>query len=189
MKQFTILWFGQLVSILGTSMTRFALILWIYTKTENVTATALLGFFGMLPYVVMSPFAGFIVDKYCRKQVLLISDFGSAIGTFVLVIFIYTNQMELWMIYFTIIISGFCGAFQSPAMNASITLMMPKDQYVRANAMRSFAGNASRMTAPVIAGALIGIIGLKGIIIIDFVTFFIGIATLAIVHIPNPEFH
>ncbi|MDA3847695.1 MAG: MFS transporter [Vallitaleaceae bacterium] len=189
MKKFTILWFGQLVSIMGTGMTRFALILWIYTKTNNVTETALLGFFSLLPFALTSPFAGIIVDKYSRKSVMLIADIGAALGTGLMFTLLILGHLDLWVIYMSSMVAGICEAFQSPAYTASITLMMPEEKYTKANAMRSFSDNASRMLAPMLAGALMVFIGLKGIMIIDLITFFIGTLSLLIIKIPNPAKH
>ncbi|MCB0007639.1 MAG: MFS transporter, partial [Anaerolineales bacterium] len=69
-KIFFVIWFGQLVSLLGTNMTRFALLIWAYEQTGSATTVALLGFFAYTPYVLASPFAGVWVDRLDRRQVL-----------------------------------------------------------------------------------------------------------------------
>lgn len=186
MKKYTILWCGQLLSIIGSAMTRFALLLYVYTTTGNVTATATIGFLSMVPYALISPYAGVIVDRYSRKKVMILSDFGSLISTLLIVICIFVSELNITVIYISTIIGGLCGAFQNPAYQASITMLIPEKYYTRANAMRSFSGYASTMLAPILAGTLIAFIGINGIIIIDVITFMIGILSLLLVRIPKP---
>ena len=74
MRGFVVLWFGQLISLLGTSMTRFALTIWAYQTTGSATALALVGFFSFGPSVLLSPVAGAIVDRWDRKKIMIATD-------------------------------------------------------------------------------------------------------------------
>ena len=88
-RTFLTIWLGQFVSRVGTAMTRFALLIWAYEQTGAVTTVALLGFFGFLPYVLLSPVAGVWVDRLDRRKVMLLSDLGSGIVTACL---LYTSR-------------------------------------------------------------------------------------------------
>src|SRR5512136_3325738 len=86
---FTIVWIGQIISLLGTSMTGFAVTIWAYQKTNSATALALIGFFFVAPMLIASPFAGAIVDRSNRKLMMMISDIASGIASLIILILFY----------------------------------------------------------------------------------------------------
>lgn len=186
MRGFTIVWIGQLVSLLASAMTGFAIPIWAYEKTESATALALAGFFFVAPMLAISPIAGALVDRHNRKLMMMLSDLAAGLAT--LVIFILYNQgrLEIWHIYITNAFQGLFHAFQWPAYSAAISTMLPKDQYGRANGMMSLVETAPGIFAPMIAAAAWGLIGLEGILLIDLMTFIFAILVLLMVHIPPP---
>ena len=187
MLGFTIVWVGQIVSLLGTSMTGFALTIWVYETTGSATALALVGFFFITPMLVFSPIAGVIVDRHDRKLMMMLSDLASGIVTVAILILYLSGQLQIWHLYLSAVIQGLFQTFQWPAYSAAISVMIPKEQYGRANGMLSLAETGSNIFAPLLAGALIGVIGLAGILTIDIITFVFAIATLLIIHIPKPK--
>jgi DHA3 family macrolide efflux protein-like MFS transporter len=184
---FTIVWIGQIVSLLGTNMTGFGLTIWAYELTGSATALALVGFFFVTPMLVFSPIAGAIVDRYNRKFMMMISDLASGLTTIIILILYATDQLQIWHLYVTGAFQGLFQTFQWPAYSAAITTMISKEQYGRANGMMSLAESASGVFSPLLAGALLGIIGLPGILTIDIVTFIFAIGALLMVRIPQPE--
>jgi len=184
---FTIVWIGQIISLLGTSMTGFAVTIWAYQKTNSATALAMLGFFFVAPMLIASPFAGAIVDRSNRKMMMMVSDIASGIATIVVLILYTTGHLQIWHLFITNAIQGVFQSFQWPAYSAAITTMIPKEQYGRANGMLSLADTASNIFAPILAGALLGFIGLSGILLIDIATFIFAIGALLLVFIPQPK--
>ncbi len=187
MLAFVIIWIGQIVSLLGTSMTAFALTIWAYELTGSATALALVGFFFVTPLLIFSPFAGAIVDRYDRKVMMMVSDLASGVATIAILILYLTGKLQIWHLYISSAVQGLFQTFQWPAYSAAITTMLPKEQYGRANGMMSLTDSASNIFAPLLAGALIGVIGIGGIMTIDIVTFVFAVGALLFVHIPNPE--
>jgi DHA3 family macrolide efflux protein-like MFS transporter len=187
MMAFTIVWIGQVVSLLGTAMSQFALTLWAYEVTGKATPLALVGFFFVTPMVVLGPFVGVLVDRSNRKLMMMLSDLAAALTTVIILILYATGNLQIWHLYITATISGIFQGFQWPAYSAAIALMLPKEQYARANGMLELAGNASGVFAPLLAGALIGLLGLAGILAIDLVSAAVAIGTLLFVHIPQPS--
>jgi MFS family permease len=183
---FSIVWFGQLVSMIGTGMTRFALIIWAYQLTGQATALALVGFFSFAPVVLFSPLAGAIVDRVPRKLVMIASDLAAGLSTVALLILHLTGHLQLWHLFATGFFAGAFESFQFPAYSAAISLMMEKRHYTRANAMLGLAEAASGIIAPMLAGGLLLLIGIRGIFAIDIVTFVVAIAALLVVFIPEP---
>jgi len=187
MLGFGVVWFGQIVSLLGTSMTHFALTIWAYEITGKATALALVGFFFVTPMLIFSPIAGAIVDRSNRKLMMMISDLASGIATIGLLILHLSGNLQIWHLYISSAFMGLFQTFQWPAYSAAISTMVSKEQYGRANGMMSLAESGSGIFAPLLAGALLGVIGLGGIMTIDIVTFVFAIGALLVVHVPQPR--
>lgn len=188
MLGFSIVWFGQLISMVGSGMTRFALTIWIYQETGEVTALALVGVFSFAPAILLSPIAGAIVDRVSRKRVMIASDLGAGLSTVALLILYSGGHLEIWHLCAAGFFASAFESFQFPAYSAAITTMVEKKHYTRANAMLGMVGSASLIISPVLAGALLSLprIGISGIMGIDIVTFVFAIGTLLFVFIPNP---
>jgi MFS family permease len=186
MRTFTIIWAGQIVSLLGTAMTQFGLTLWAYEVTGKATPLALVGFFFVTPTVAPGPFIGVLVDRGNRKLMMMLSDLAAALTTIFILILYTTDNLQIWHLYVSAFVAGTFQGFQWPAYSATITLMLPKEQYARANGMLEMAGSASYIFAPLMAGALIGPLGLGGILTIDLVSAAAAIGALLFVPIPQP---
>ncbi len=184
---FTIVWVGQIISLLGTSMTGFGVTIWAYEKTNAATALALVGFFFVAPMLIASPFAGALVDRSNRKLMMMVSDIASGIASLIILILVTSGHLQIWHLYITSAFQGIFQSFQWPAYSAAISTMIPKQHYGRANGMLSLADTASNIFAPILAGSLLGIIGLPGILLIDLGTFIFAIGALLLVHIPQPR--
>lgn len=184
---FTIVWIGQIVSLLGTSMTGFALTIWAYEITGKATALALVGFFFITPMLIFSPIAGAIVDRQDRKLMMMLSDLAAGITTIAILILYLAGMLQIWHLYVSAAIQGFFQTFQWPAYSAAISVMIPKEQYGRANGMLALAESGSNIFAPLLAGALLGVVGFAGVLTIDIITFSFAIGALLLVHIPQPK--
>jgi len=186
MRAFTVVWVGQLVSLLGTGMTNFALTIWAWEATGVATTLAMVGFFAFAPTVLASPFAGAMVDRYNRKLIMMLSDLAAGLSTAVVLLLLAADRLQVWHLCLTGAFAGVFQAFQFPAYSAAVTMMIPKEQYGRANGMIGLAGSASNIIAPMAAGALLGVVGIRGILAFDIITFIAAIGALLVVHIPQP---
>ena len=126
MRAFLVMWSGQLVSLLGSAMTGFALPIYIFGETERVQELALLGLAFMLPLIVFSPLAGSIVDRYSRKWMMILSDLAAELTTIVVLLLVWTGELEIWHLYITNAINGTFQTLQWPAYSAAISVMIPK---------------------------------------------------------------
>lgn len=184
-RVFLIVWFGQFVSRVGTAMTRFALLIWAYEQTGAATTVALLGFFGFLPYVLLSPIAGVWVDRLDRRRVMLLADLGAAILTAGLLGLYFAGELAIWHLYAVEALTAALEAFQGPAYSAAATLLLPRELYARGSGLRSMAEDGARILAPFLAGLLIIWLGVEGILMIDGITFLVAAATLLAVRFPS----
>jgi MFS family permease len=186
-RTFLVIWFGQLISLVGTNMTGFALGVYVYQQTGSVTQFALISLFVTLPTILLSPFAGALVDRWDRRTVLIMSDTGAGLSTLVIFLLLASGRLEVWHIYLATGISSAFSAFQWPAYSASTALLVPKEHFGRASGMTQLSEAAAQIIAPAIAGAIVVTIGVQGVIFIDFVTFGFAVLTLLLVAIPRPE--
>jgi len=146
----------------------------------------LVAFFAFGPTVLLSPVAGALVDRWNRKLVMMFSDLAAGLSTVVVLILYASGNLQIWHLYAAGAFAGAFQAFQFPAYSAAVTMMLPKEQYARASGMLSLAESASGVLAPIMAGVLLGPIGITGIMAIDVFTFLVAIGALLIVHVPQP---
>ena len=186
MAGFLIVWLGQIISVLASGMTQFALTIWMYQQTSSATALGLMQVFYIVPFLVISPIAGVMVDRYNRKLMMMISDLAAGLGTVMILVLQSQGRLEFWMLYFVSALIGLGGAFQWPAYSAAISTMVPKEQYGRANGLMTLMEAGPGVVAPLLAGAMLPIIGLTGILAFDVITFVLAIGALLVVHVPQP---
>ena len=183
---FTIVWIGQIISVLASAMSQFALTIFMFQETGSATALGLMQVFFITPFLVISPIAGVMVDRYNRKMMMLVSDLGAGLATLVILVLQALGLLEYWHLYGTSIIYGLGMAFQWPAYSAAISTMVPKEQLGRVNGMMSLIEAGPGVIAPLLAGTLYPLIGLTGILFFDVSTFLLAIGALLLVHIPQP---
>jgi MFS transporter, DHA3 family, macrolide efflux protein len=186
MRNFLIVWLGQLVSAMGSQMTGFAIEIWAWEITGKATTLTLVGFFSLLPSIIITPISGVIVDRFNRKLLMMVGDTVAVLSTIVILLLYLTNNLQIWHFYLTGAIVGTFNQFQSLAYSASVSLMIPKQHYTRASSLEFLSGYGSQILAPALAGFLYTIIGFVGIWLIDIFTFTIAICSLFIVTIPQP---
>lgn len=184
---FTLVWLGQLVSVLTTQMSGFALSIWIYEKTNSATALGLAQVFFITPFLIISPIAGAMVDRYDRKWMMALSDMSAGVATLALLGLQAAGMLEIWHLYAAALLQGLGNAFQWPAYSAAISLMVPKEQLGRANGMMSLVEAGPAVLAPLMAGALLPVIGLTGILGLDVITFVAAVLVLLVVIVPKPQ--
>lgn len=185
-RAFLTVWSGQTVSLVGSRMTSFALILWVWQLTGQATALAFIWFWVQVPQVLISPFAGVIVDRWNRKYLMMIGDAITGLSTIVLLLLYLTGSLQIWHLYLITAVNAGFGQIQELAYSAAIALMVPKAQYGRASSLEFLASYGSRIIAPALAGVLYPLIGLVGILYIDLITFVIAISTILLTSIPQP---
>lgn len=187
MHTFFKIWIGQLVSIIGSGLTSFALGVWIFQETGRATPFAITVLFGSLPAVLLGPVAGSVADRFNRKMVILLADTGNAIITFIAFLLLLSGRLEIWNIYLIVLSGSIFSAFQEPAFGASIVMLVRRKDLQRANGMTQMTNALGNLIPPLLAGLLFGLIGLQGIILIDFATYFVAMGTVIISRIPQPE--
>lgn len=185
LRAFQLIWLGQLVSLIGSAITDFAVGIWVYQQTGSVMRFALIALSTVLPRLLIAPLAGVIVDRQNRRTVMLVSDFVHALCSLLIWILFATGRLEIWQLYGIVALASVASSFQEPAYQAAIPQLVEKEQLGRANGMVDLARGAGQLLAPLLGGLLIGWIGLTGIILIDLLTFLVAVLTLLLVQVPS----
>ena len=186
LKDFLILWSTQSVSQLGSSITAFALTLWLYEQTGSSLSTAALTICSYTPYVLMSIFAGALTDRFEKKKTMLACDVFAAICTVTVFVLFRTNRLMVWHLYVLNAISGLMNTVQQPASEVAMTLITPNEHYQKTSGLRSLSRSLISILNPLIATALYSFVGLNGVIAVDMGSFAVAfVALLFFVSIPE----
>lgn len=178
LKDFLILWSSQSISQLGSSITAFALTLWLYEKTGSSLSTAALTICSYAPYVVMSIFAGALTDRFDKKKTMIVCDVFAVFCTIVIWGLFRTNSLMEWHLYVLNAVSGLMNTVQQPASEVAMTLIIPEKYYQKTSGFRSLSRSLISILNPLIATALYSFIGLNGVIAVDISSFIIAFVAL-----------
>ncbi len=187
MRSFSIIWFGQLISTIGSGLTGFALGVWIYEQTGSVTLYSLSILSFILPSVLLSPLAGALVDRWPRRWVMVMSDAGAGLATLAIWLLLAGGRLEIWHVYVANVFNAAFTTFQWPAYSAATTMLVRKEQLGRAGGMVQIGEAISQLISPAVAGFLFVRFGLNSVVLVDFITFAFAVLTLLAVRIPDPE--
>ncbi len=179
LKDFYILWSTQSLSQLGSSITGFALTLWLYEKTGSALSTAALTICTYAPYVIMSILAGAVTDKFDKKKTMLICDVLAALGTVLVFVLYKTDLLAVRHLYAVNVLSGLMNTVQQPASEVAYTLVVPKEYYQRTGGLQSLSRSVISIGSPLAASMLYGLTGLDGVIAVDLLTFAAAFLALA----------
>ena len=187
MRTFFTIWFGQLISLLGSQLTGFAMGVWVYDQTHSVTMLALVQVAMQVPYVVLSPLAGVFADKWNRRTAMIVSDLGSGLSVLAVAVLFITHHLQVWMV---IPINLWMATFQTlmwPSFSAATTLLVPKQHYGRASGFTQLGEALPAIAGPTIAGVLYVNIRIGNMALLDFGSYvFAVVLMLLFVRIPSP---
>lgn len=185
--RFFTIWTGQAFSLFGSSLVQFALVWWLTVTTGSATVLALATLVGMLPQILLSPFAGVVVDRTSRRLVMLFADGTTALFTLLLAFLFATGQAQVWHVYAIMFVRSAAGAFHFPAMQASTSLMVPEQHLSRVAGMNSTLNGLMSIAAPALGALLVSLLPMQQVMLIDVGTAFIAMLPLLFIAIPQPK--
>ncbi len=177
---------GQGLSMFGTSQTAFAMGIWVLKDTGSILSfTTVLTFMG-LGSVISAPFAGAIVDRFDRKTLMILSDTVAGLASLVLAFLFYQKSLEFWHLCAYMGIVAIMNSLQAPAFSASFRYLVPMSQMGRAIGMLQSSISVGKIASPLTGAFLLESFGFGSVIIVDFVTFLLGVLVLLPLRIPSP---
>lgn len=187
LRDFLLIWFGQLVSGVGSRLTSFALGVWVYQTTHSATKFAMVFVAMAIPALLLSPFAGALVDRWDRRRVMMVCELVSAGVIAVLALLAANGQLSMPLIYLGVGLSAITNTFLQPAYAASVPLLADRTQLVRLNGLIQTGQGVSLVGGPALAGVLMSFNGLGGVLAVDAASFAVGAFCIALARIPRPR--
>lgn len=184
-RSYLFFWSGQLVSLLGSSVAQFVIIWWITLETGSALYLSIASFLGLVPMVILTPFAGVLVDRWSRKALIGIVDFLQALVTVVLIFLFWLSSVSIWQVLVLLAVRGIFQAFHSPAVSAIVPLMVPKAKLSRINGLNYLFTGAVTLIGPVVAALLLTFWKIHQILWIDAITFMVAVIPLLLIAIPS----
>jgi DHA3 family macrolide efflux protein-like MFS transporter len=182
---FVILWQSQLVSTLGDSVYKIALGFWILEKTGSTTIMGILMAVSVLPSLVISPFAGVIIDKYNRKFILILMDITRGGCIVFIAIAAINNFITVWMVFMAELLLGICGAIFNPGVESLIPDLVPKTNLTKANSFYSMATSGSNVIGSAVGGFLFQQLGSSLLFLFNGLSFLFSGISLIFINVVN----
>ena len=181
MRRFAVIWTGQLVTLVGNAVLRFAFVVQAWTHGGQATRVVLLSICASLPQVLLSPTAGAVVDRLHKRRALQLADLLGLVTIAALTAVYLGGDLRLWMIYVAVTLLGAAAAFQYPALSSSVPLLVERAHLQRANGLLGTARSGSEILGPALAGVLIASSGLASILWVDLVSFAVALICVQVV--------
>jgi DHA3 family macrolide efflux protein-like MFS transporter len=185
--RFFTIWTGQAFSLLGSQLVSFAVIWWLTQETGSATVLATASLVGLLPQVILGPLTGALVDRWSRRLTMMIADGLIALATIMLAILFALGNVQIWQVYALLFVRSVCGGFHWPAMQASTTLMVPKEHLARIQGLNQMLQGGMSIASAPLGALLLAWLPMEGILAIDVITAMLAIGPLFFFEIPQPE--
>lgn len=185
MKVFYTIWFGELISLIGSAVSDFALGIWVYQTTGSVLQFALISLAFVIPRLLIAPLAGVMVDRWNRRTVMIFSDCCHALLMSSVFLLAYFGLLQSWHLYLITALGAIASSFQQPAYQAVIPQLVPPVHLGRANGLVDLGYGLAQLAAPLGGGLLFATLGLRGIVLLDLLTFLVALTALLLVRVPD----
>jgi MFS family permease len=188
LHSFLLLWGSQTVSQLGTAITDYAVIIWVYSRKGTASSVTLLTICTFLPTIFFRFLAGSVVDRQNKKRIMLIADMLAACGTLAVFILHSAEVLQIRHLYVINFLLSLMNAFQEPASFVAVSLLVSKEHYTLAGSLQGFSGAAVSILAPALGALLLACGGLNLVLIVDLSTFAVAfLVLLFLIRIPEAE--
>ncbi len=188
LHSFLLLWGSQTVSQLGTAMTDYAVIIWVYSRKGTASSVTLLTVCTFLPTIFFRFLAGSVVDRQNKKRIMLMADLLAACGTLAVFVLHSADVLQIWHLYVINFLLSLMNAFQEPAAFVAVSKLVPKEHYARAGGLQGFSGAAVSILAPALGALLLAGGGLELVLIVDLSTFAVAfLVLLFLIRIPEKK--
>ncbi len=186
-RPFFTIWTGQAFSLLGSKIAQFALIWWLTERTGSATVLATASLVGLIPEIALGPLAGAYVDRWNRRTVMIVADTAIALASLSLAYLFWIDAIEIWHVYAIMFVRSVGGSFHWPAMQASTSLMVPKEQLTRVAGMNQTLNGSLNVFGAPLGALFMSLLPLHGVMMTDVGTAALAIVPLFFVAIPQPR--
>ncbi|HEY3028636.1 MAG TPA: MFS transporter, partial [Bradyrhizobium sp.] len=178
-RNFALLWFGQLISIIGDWVLFIALPFYVYDMTGSALATGMMFAAQLLPSLLLGSVAGVFVDRWNRKRVMIASDVLR--GLVLLLLLVVRSPDQLWVVYLVAIAQSTIGQFFVPAKNAIIPNLVDENELIGANSLNAVSDSVTRLIGPSLGGMLMAWLGLTSVVLVVSASFLVSALMIALI--------
>jgi DHA3 family macrolide efflux protein-like MFS transporter len=185
-RTFAILFTGQFISIITSSLVNFAVMLWLSITYDSAVVLANSAIAGFLPQAILGLFSGVYVDKWNRKLTMMLADGFIAFCTLAISLYFVYGEPELSLLYLLLALRSAGSAFHMPALQASIPLLAPEDQLLRVSGLQQTIQSISTIGGPALGALAITYLDIEYVLLFDVIGAIMAIGSLFFIHIPQP---
>ncbi len=189
LRRFLVVAAFQLVSMVGTAITDFAIPVWIYLTTGSLVDFALFVALSIMPGVVVAPLAGAIVDRSSRRSMMILGNCMAGGTQLVLGALFWTDTLQIWHIYPLTACLSIALIFQRLGFTTALPQLVPKEYMGHAAGVVQMVIGTAQFAAPLVAVALLSTIGLGGILVVDVASFALVLGALLLIRFPDTMAH
>jgi MFS family permease len=182
-RNFFFLWFAGLISFTGNWMLGIAIPVTVYERTQSTFAVSLVMMSIALPRVLFGSVAGVFVDRWERKRTMVIANLLLLLS--ILPLLAFQTAQQLWLVMLVAFTQSAIGQFFAPAENAMLPNLVDKEQLVAANALNALNNNLARLIGPVLGGLIISIAGLRGVVVVDALTYLVAAVLILLISVTS----
>jgi len=183
-RDFSLVVVGQIISILGSAVLRFALDLYVLDLTGRADIFALVIAISAIPGIIFSPIGGAIADRFNRRNLMVIFDFSSSAVVLTLLILLRLGSAPVAVIGVILAILSVISSMYQPTVQASVPVLVDGEQLASANGIVSGVGALSGLLGPVLGGVLYGVVGVNALVAASGIAFFCSAVMEIFIHIP-----
>lgn len=185
-RNFSLLWFAQLLSLAGDWVLLVALPFYVYDLTGSVLSTGIMWIVESLPRLVLGSVAGVYVDRWDRKRTMVVADFARAL--ILLPLLLVHSAESLWLLYVVAFLESVISQFFVPAKGAILPRLVSQKDLMPANSLNAMSDSLTRLIGPTLGGALLGLLGLTSVVLFDMASYVVsGVLILLITVASDPQ--
>ena len=184
-RNFALLWFGQLISLVGDWVLLLALPFFVYELTGSTLATGGMFIALTLPRVALGSVAGVFVDRWDRRRTMIAADLARA--AVLLLLLLVRSPGQVWLVYVAAFLETTISHFFFPAKNALLPRLVGEEQLVPANSLNSLSESLTRLVGPALGGVLFSALGIGPVVAIDSASFLVSGLLIALLTVPAAQ--
>jgi len=184
-RNFLLLWQGQLVSALGDTVYAMALGFWVLEVTGSTALMGALLATSMLPRILVTPFAGVVVDRASRKRLLISMDIMRGVAVTLVGLAALTHVLRIWMVFSAGVIIGLGGAFFSPCVSSVLPTIVLRDRLIQANSAYGLIYTGSGLLGNSVGGFLFQLLGAPLLFLFNGLSYLVSSFTLVFIRVPD----
>lgn len=182
-RDFTMVIIGQVISLFGNAVLRLVLPLYLLNQTHSAALFGVVSALSFIPMIILAPIGGIIADRINKRNIMVILDFSTSALTLIFTMLLGKLDLVVLIITTLIILYAIQGTY-SPAVQASIPVLVPSDKLVPGNSAITLVSSLSGLIGPVLGGTVFGLYGIKPVLIVSILCFFASAVMEIFIHIP-----